>query len=152
MCLSRYSRHSHRLGPLRGPLYRETGYVDFHGVNGHTECAQRYQACDDWQLSLTTRELLQFFLTHPETCQQLPVQTSYECGAVLQVEDDSNLVAYGNGMSNLSLLLAAARQQTPNHELLVRSHPGSSFSLRTAQVNIDNSPNSLILLLTVATS
>ena len=133
------------LGPLRGPLYRETGYVDFHGVNGHTECAQRYQACDDWQLSLTTRELLQFFLTHPETCQQLPVQTSYECGAVLQVEDDSNLVAYGNGMSNLSLL-AAARQQTPNHELLVRSHPGSSFSLRTAQVNIDNSPNSLIFV------
>ena len=133
------------LGSLRGPLYRETGYVDFHGVNGHTECAQRYQACDDWQLSLTTRELLQFFLTHPETCQQLPVQTSYECGAVLQVEDDSNLVAYGNGMSNLSLL-AAARQQTPNHELLVRSHPGSSFSLRTAQVNIDNSPNSLIFV------
>ena len=130
------------LGPLRGPLYRETGYVDFRGVNGNTESAQRYSLCHDWQWSLTTRELLRFFLTHPETCQSLPAQTTYECGAVLQVEDDSNLVAYGNGMSNLALL-AAARQQVAADDLLVRAHPGSSFTLKTAQVCLDNSPNSL---------
>lgn len=130
------------LGPLRGPLYRETGYVDFRGVNGNTECAQRYALCSNWQSSLTTRELLYFFLIHPETCQQLPAQITYECGAVLQVEDDSNLVAYGNGMSNFSLL-AAARQKVAEHELLVRSHPGSAFSLRTEQINLDSSPNSL---------
>ncbi|WP_421281019.1 GT99 family glycosyltransferase N-terminal domain-containing protein [Aeromonas taiwanensis] len=130
------------LGPLRGPLYRETGYVDFRGVNGNSESAQRYSFCHDWNMSLTTRELLQFFLTHPETCQQLPAQTAYECGAVLQVEDDSNLVAYGNGMSNLALL-AAARQKVAAHDLLVRTHPGSSFSLKAAQVYLDNSPNSL---------
>ncbi|MDI3428911.1 MULTISPECIES: GT99 family glycosyltransferase N-terminal domain-containing protein [Aeromonas] len=130
------------LGSLRGPLYRETGYVDFRGVNGNSESAQRYSLCHDWQLSLTTRELLQFFLTHPEACQELPAQTSYECGAVLQVEDDSNLVAYGNGMSNLALL-AAARQKVAAHDLLVRSHPGSSFTLKAAQVCLDNSQNSL---------
>ncbi|MEN3799150.1 glycosyltransferase family 25 protein [Aeromonas veronii] len=130
------------LGPLRGPLYRETGYVDFRGVNGNSESAQRYSLCDDWQLSLTTRELLHFFLTHPETCQSLPAQTTYECGAVLQVEDDSNLVAYGNGMSNLALL-AAARQKVAAHDLLVRAHPGSPFALKTAQINLDDSPNSL---------
>lgn len=130
------------LGPLRGPLYRETGYVDFRGVNGNSESAKRYSLCHDWQLSLTTRELLQFFLTHPETCQQLPAQSTYECGAVLQVEDDSNLVAYGNGMSNLALL-AAARQKVAAHDLLVRAHPGSSFALKAAQVCLDNSPNSL---------
>ncbi|MGN4868409.1 GT99 family glycosyltransferase N-terminal domain-containing protein [Aeromonas caviae] len=130
------------LGPLRGPLYRETGYVDFRGVNGNSESAQRYSLCDDWQLSLTTRELLHFFLTHPETCQSLPAQTTYECGAVLQVEDDSNLVAYGNGMSNLALL-AAARQKVAAHDLLVRAHPGSPFALKAAQINLDDSPNSL---------
>lgn len=130
------------LGPLRGPLYRETGYVDFRGVNGNTESAQRYSLCHDWQWSLTTRELLRFFLTHPETCQSLPAQTTYECGAVLQVEDDSNLVAYGNGMSNLALL-AAARQQVAAADLLVRAHPGSPFALKAAQINLDNSPNSL---------
>ncbi|MGE6167769.1 GT99 family glycosyltransferase N-terminal domain-containing protein [Aeromonas media] len=130
------------LGPLRGPLYRETGYVDFRGVNGNSESAKRYSLCHDWQLSLITRELLQFFLTHPETCQQLPAQSTYECGAVLQVEDDSNLVAYGNGMSNLALL-AAARQKVAAHDLLVRAHPGSSFALKAAQVCLDNSPNSL---------
>ena len=130
------------LGPLRGPLYRETGYVDFRGVNGNSESAQRYSLCDDWQLSLTTRELLHFFLTHPETCQSLPAQTNYECGAVLQVEDDSNLVAYGNGMSNLALL-AAARQKVAAHDLLVRAHPGSPFALKAAQINLDDSPNSL---------
>ncbi|MBL0559944.1 GT99 family glycosyltransferase N-terminal domain-containing protein [Aeromonas hydrophila] len=130
------------LGPLRGPLYRETGYVDFRGVNGNSESAQRYFLCEDWQLSLTTRELLHFFLTHPETCQKLPAQTTYECGAVLQVEDDSNLVAYGNGMSNLALL-AAARQKVPAHDLLVRAHPGSPFALKVSQINLDNSPNSL---------
>ncbi|MFB2853141.1 GT99 family glycosyltransferase N-terminal domain-containing protein, partial [Aeromonas veronii] len=130
------------LGPLRGPLYRETGYVDFRGVNGNSESAQRYSLCDDWQLSLTTRELLHFFLTHPETCQSLPAQTTYECGAVLQVEDDSNLVAYGNGMSNLALL-AAARQKVAANGLLVRTHPGSPFALKDAQINLDKSPNSL---------
>ncbi|WHF36669.1 GT99 family glycosyltransferase N-terminal domain-containing protein [Aeromonas salmonicida] len=130
------------LGPLRGPLYRETGYVDFLGVNGNTECAQRYAHCNDWLLSLTTRELLQFFLTHPETCQQLPAQSTYEYGAVLQVEDDSNLVAYGNGMSNLALL-AAAWQKVAADDLLVRAHPGSPFALKAAQVCLDDSPNSL---------
>ncbi|MGL5525031.1 MAG: GT99 family glycosyltransferase N-terminal domain-containing protein [Aeromonas veronii] len=130
------------LGPLRGPLYRETGYVDFRGVNGNSESAQRYSLCDDWQLSLTTRELLHFFLTHPETCQNLPAQTTYECGAVLQVEDDSNLVAYGNGMSNLALL-AAVRQKVAANCLLVRAHPGSPFALKDAQINLDKSPNSL---------
>lgn len=130
------------LGPLRGPLYRETGYVDFRGVNGNSESAQRYSLCDDWQLSLTTRELLHFFLTHPETCQNLPAQTTYEYGAVLQVEDDSNLVAYGNGMSNLALL-AAARQKVAANGLLVRAHPGSPFALKDAQINLDKSPNSL---------
>lgn len=130
------------LGPLRGPLYRETGYVDFRGVNGNTESAQRYSLCHDWQWSLTTRELLRFFLTHPETCQSLPAQTTYECGAVLQVEDDSNLVAYGNGMSNLALL-AAARQKVAADGLLVRAHPGSPFALKDAHINLDKSPNSL---------
>ncbi|EOW9162018.1 glycosyltransferase family 25 protein [Vibrio cholerae] len=130
------------LGPLRAPLYRETGYVDFRGVNGNSESAQRYSLCDDWQLPITTRELLHFFLTHPEICQKLPVQSTYECGVVLQVEDDSNLVAYGNGMSNLALL-AAARQKVAAHDLLVRAHPGSSFSLKSGQVCLDNSPNSL---------
>ncbi|MGL5667157.1 MAG: hypothetical protein ACRDD9_13595, partial [Shewanella sp.] len=118
------------------------GYVDFRGVNGNSESAQRYSLCDDWQLSLTTRELLHFFLTHPETCQNLPAQTTYEYGAVLQVEDDSNLVAYGNGMSNLALL-AAARQKVAANGLLVRAHPGSPFALKDAQINLDKSPNSL---------
>jgi len=131
------------LGPLRAPLYRETAYVDFRGVNGNTECASRYHAWHGGPLRLDRGDMLHFFAqgmpdlafesAHPET----------DLGVVLQVEDDSNLVAFGNGMENVGLL-AAARLDAAAQELSVRvrPHPGSMFALHDASFPIDDSPDS----------
>ena len=61
--------------------------------------------------------------------------------AVLQVEDDSNLVAYGNGMSNLAPLLPHVRKW--QHMICLFAPIRSPFALKAAQINLDDSPNSL---------
>lgn len=131
------------LGPLRGPVYRQTGYLDFRGVNGNTECADRYAASTNWDLSLPREELLRFFLSNPLDGDELPEETTHECGVVLQVEDDSNLVAFGNGMNNI-LLIAEAREKFPEHPILVRRHPGSALAVEPNEFDLDSSENSLI--------
>lgn len=130
------------LGPMRGPIYRETGYVDFRGVNGNTEAAAREQALGLLPLSeLSLHDLLGFFLQDPTVITRLPTPCN-EVGVVLQVEDDSNLVAFGNGMDNLALIRAAGCLYSQN-EIRVRPHPGSLFSLQDGMFARDNSKLSL---------
>ena len=130
------------LGPLRGHIYRDTAYVDFQGVNGNSEAENRERKFRDWSLNgLKLNDLLMFFLKDPSFIKRLPGKTS-EIGIVLQVEDDSNLVAFGNGMDNQSIILAA-RSQTATSSLLIRPHPGSLFTLREGRMPIDESPTSL---------
>lgn len=130
------------LGPLRGHIYRDTAYVDFQGVNGNSEAENRERKFRDWSLNgLKLNDLLMFFLKDPSFIKRLPGKTS-EIGIVLQVEDDSNLVAFGNGMDNQSIILAA-RSQTVTSSLLIRPHPGSLFTLREGSMPIDESPTSL---------
>ena len=125
------------LGPLRGHIYRDTSYFDFQGVNGNTEIESRERKFGTWNLpKLYLTDLLHFFITDVK---KLPEQTD-ALGVVLQVEDDSNLVAFGNGMSNQSLILAATQKQK---NVLVRTHPGSIFSLRQGKFEIDASLSSL---------
>jgi hypothetical protein len=130
------------LGPLRGHIYRDTAYFDFRGVNGHTEAAAREEAFGKWSLPRLSREdLLGFFLKDPSMIDRLPTETA-EIGVALQVEDDSNLVAFGNGMDNQALILAASYKATAS-SLLVRPHPGSLFTLRGGGLILDDSPTSL---------
>ncbi|MEG0007297.1 MAG: hypothetical protein RR761_04585 [Aeromonas sp.] len=130
------------LGPLRGHIYRDTAYFDFQGVNGNSEAANRERNFRDWSLTgLKLADLLMFFLKDPSFIKRLPGKTS-EVGIALQVEDDSNLVAFGNGMDNQSIILAA-RSQVATSSLLIRPHPGSLFTLREGSIPIDESLTSL---------
>ncbi|MCT2418315.1 hypothetical protein N1689_10735 [Pantoea sp. XY16] len=126
------------LGPLRHPEYLSTGYLDFSGVNGNTEAKARYAAAaEDCQLNLTLEDLRGFFSSTP-----LPTLTKqYKSGIVLQVENDSNLIAYSNGFNNQVLLDYAQLNYDGN--FLVRSHPGSAFRLKENLSNVDQSATSI---------
>jgi hypothetical protein len=72
----------------------------------------------------------------------LPVVNSRNVlGVVLQVEDDSNLLCYGNSFDNDGII-ARAMIQAPLENLLVRAHPGSRFSLKRGPIKVDDSPTS----------
>lgn len=131
------------VGPLRAPVYLGTGYVDFSGVNGNTEAHSRYlKVADDFQVQLTMPELHRFFAQVP-----LPENkvTEFDVGLVMQVEDDSNIIAYSHGFNNLSLI-AYSQTLCSVDKLLIRAHPGSRFQLKTGSARVDESPNSLEFL------
>ena len=132
------------VGPLRAPMYLGTGYVDFRGVNGNTEAQVRYlSVAHDCITQLSMAELHQFFAQ-----EILPQKggAGFELGLALQVEDDSNIIAYSNGFNNLSLI-SYARTQCSSENILIRPHPGSHFQLQNTASEIDHSPNSLEFLL-----
>lgn len=139
------------LGPLRSPLYLQTAYFDFSGVNGGTESWQRFNAAgagpvDEWQALEALRSL--FFM------KRLPNEgrPTIDLGIGLQVEDDSNIICYSNGFSSLSLLNAARSmlaEQLVSAPVLVRPHPGSIFSLQNLPAGLvyDNSETSVDFIL-----
>lgn len=143
------------LGALRGPLYCETGYIDFSGVNGNTESDARYQQFTGgkvesangeparWQLPLSCDDLHRFFITRLTERAEVSARSEYDLGVVLQVEDDSNLLAFANGMNNLSLITLAQQQ---SESVLVRPHPGSRFALRQGALALDDSCHSLAFI------
>ena len=129
------------MGPLREPLYRSTAYFDFCGVNGKTEAGARYAMLDQDELphDLTLEEVRRSMCLHdvvPDRSQQ-----HSGVGVVFQVEDDSNLLCFGNGFDNTALL-ARALYEVGSGDILVRTHPGSRFELTDQAVAIDTSPNS----------
>ncbi|HHQ6721307.1 TPA: GT99 family glycosyltransferase N-terminal domain-containing protein [Serratia fonticola] len=131
------------VGPLRAPMYLGTGYVDFSGVNGNTEAYSRYlKIADDYQVQLTMPELHRFFAQT-----RLPEDkvAEFDVGLAMQVEDDSNIIAYSHGFDNLSMI-SYAQTLCSEDKLLIRPHPGSRFQLKDGNVNVDASPNSLEFL------
>ncbi|HID9455035.1 TPA: GT99 family glycosyltransferase N-terminal domain-containing protein [Serratia marcescens] len=132
------------VGPLRSPMYLGTGYIDFRGVNGNTEAQARYlPVAHDCRVQLSMAELHQFFAQ--DALPQKDI-AEFELGLALQVEDDSNIIAYSNGFNNLSIL-SYAQTQCPSESILVRPHPGSRFQLQNTASEIDHSSNSLEFLL-----
>ncbi|OIO77990.1 MAG: hypothetical protein COS39_04705 [Hydrogenophilales bacterium CG03_land_8_20_14_0_80_62_28] len=130
------------MGPLRWPSYRPTAYLDFSGVNGNTEAEARYQQSGfdigDWSRAA----LWDFFYTGdsmPERSNQ------YDLGVALQVEDDSNLVAFGHGFDNQALL-AHVLLRYPEDKALVRAHPGSLFGLKENSYRVDASADSIAFI------
>lgn len=128
------------IGPLRAPMYRNTAYLDFTGVNGGTEASTRYQECQsELNIKASLEDLHCYFL------EALPSADTYAnsvAGVVLQVEDDSNLIAYNHGFTNISLI-SYVRQLYDKGDILVRAHPGSLFHLKSDVFTIDDSANSL---------
>ncbi|WP_380179158.1 hypothetical protein [Kalamiella sp. sgz302252] len=126
------------LGPLRHPEYFSTGYLDFCGVNGNTEAAARYAVvAEECRLDLTLEDLRGYFAKSPSP----PLTNEYESGIVLQVENDSNLIAYANGFNNQVLLDYAQLNCYDN--FIVRSHPGSAFRLNDNLFQVDKSATSI---------
>ncbi|WP_106661413.1 GT99 family glycosyltransferase N-terminal domain-containing protein [Escherichia coli] len=128
------------IGPLRAPMYRNTAYLDFTGVNGNTEARARYESCQtEIDITCSMNDLHRYFLE----AISLPSSSENQvAGIVLQVEDDSNIIAYSHNFTNISLI-SYVRQQHTLENILVRAHPGSLFRLRDDIFSIDASANSL---------
>lgn len=128
------------IGPLRAPMYRNTAYLDFTGVNGNTEARARYESCQtEIDITCSMNDLHRYFLE----AISLPSSSENQvAGIVLQVEDDSNIIAYSHDFTNISLI-SYVRQQHSLENILVRAHPGSLFRLRDDIFSIDASANSL---------
>lgn len=125
------------LGALRRPDYLHTTYFDLSGVNGNAEAAARYRR---WprtdQPSPHSAERLRELLG----ARRLPPAVrEYLIGIPLQVEDDSNVVAFANGFDNQALI-NLARTRAPAQDVLVRSHPASQFRFSGNAAQVDTSP------------
>ena len=125
--------------PLREPLYYNTAYFDFKGVNGNTESEKRFNLFQVKEL-LEIDDLRNLFLKNKETVLHSDFQ--YEIGVALQVEDDSNLIAYNNGYDNLKLLNEVSYFYDKSN-ILIRNHPLSGIKIGEKYGNIDNSKNSI---------
>lgn len=139
------------LGPLRGPNYLWTAYFDFSGVNGETEAHQRFQSLsDDSSLRslpmLDRRQLLSLMLAEPNALEWTAPTEDMPTGLPLQVEDDTNIVAFSNGWDNLRLIEAAGTRYSPEN-LLIRHHPGGLRAYPESYGPIDRSASSLEFVL-----
>lgn len=133
----------HELGPLRAPIWKQTAYFDFQGVNGNTSSEKSF-------LSLSNKEK-DFFkvfeplkeLLHPSQQRGIEKQhAKYEIGLAMQVEDDSNVIAYHNGWTLLDLV-DTARKNRSKENVLLRPHPSALIGYRDRDTRIDHSPDIL---------
>ncbi|MCB5306753.1 GT99 family glycosyltransferase N-terminal domain-containing protein [Yersinia massiliensis] len=112
------------MGPLRAPDYIGTCYFDFQGVNGNTELKQRFDT-----LNVTSMEpvnnnfdrdyLLRLFRVN-EPPEPANLEEIFDIGVPLQVEDDSNILAFSNGFSNYELIRYC---RSLSNNVLIRKHP-----------------------------
>lgn len=138
------------LGALRSPLYRDTFYFDLQGVNGVTTAAS-------WQPRDIAAELVGTELRTDDELRGLlvadvqrvdglqPGAPTYAAGVALQVEDDSNMIAFARGWTSISVLYEAMGRFGPE-STLVRSHPGARFKYQGGLGVADVSPDSLDFL------
>ena len=141
------------LGPMRAPAYQDTVYFDFQGVNGNTTPATAWQDRGMLALQLeglpclTNEELRSLLYCGEAPSMAEPEQgaQAYRLGVALQVEDDSNTLAYGRGYDAIRLLYKGLRNLAPE-QVLVRSHPGAHLVYRGGLGECDTSPSSLAFL------
>ena len=117
-------------GSLRQPWFLHTIYFDFSGVNGNTEAETRYLKARKQEPDIPVYprgDLLSLF--SERVVQRNP---TYKYGIALQVEDDSNMIAYANGFDSVSLL-NHVRGLADAGGILVRDHPVAHFSYRKTQ-------------------
>jgi len=115
------------MGPLRSPVYKDTFYFDFEGVNGNTEFVKRFseflKVSDKVEL-LEMPELIDLVVKpeHKDTLFNPHIFgiNDIDCGVALQVENDTNLLAFNNGWQ-ISDLLSYAHKK--HDSVLIRNHP-----------------------------
>ncbi len=134
-------------GPFRKPHYLPTAYWDRHGVNGETEVTERWrQERDDftsWRIKTYPQggssDDLRTLLADPSS--HLIVNASKphtKIGLALQVETDSNALAYGKGWNNLALINHAKRSGEADN-ILLRLHPGGA-AIYPGEIDLSPSP------------
>ncbi|MBN2319623.1 MAG: tetratricopeptide repeat protein [Acidobacteria bacterium] len=134
-------------GPFRPPNYTGTIYFDFKGVNGNTSAARDMSAFmdevrhDETFRPLDMEELRQLFMVDPARALQRPPML-FKSGVALQVEDDSNMLAFNRGMNNFELIFAARKGLLPG-ELLIRRHPKGYLEYGSSLGVLDNSADSI---------
>lgn len=129
-------------GSLRLPDYALTFFMDFKGVNGSAEAARRYElAPPECKQTMCVDELRRYFARGLQCSDAVP---QYDIGVALQVENDSNLVAYGNSFNNFTLLeYMRVKYRSAPEKILVRPHPYALFTPNPkASFAIDDSPDS----------
>ncbi|MGK2953141.1 MAG: GT99 family glycosyltransferase N-terminal domain-containing protein [Thiobacillus sp.] len=131
------------VGPLRWPQYRPTAYFDFGGVNGNTEAGRRYLDSGFRPGAGVETEALRRFFSREGAGKA--AEAEFKLGVALQVEDDSNLLAFGHGFDNQSLLVYSHLHRAEGG-VLVRGHPGSLFSLKPGWYQVDDSPDSVAFI------
>ncbi len=149
------------MGPLRAPDYLKTAYFDFKGVNGNTEAEARYfQSNYKFNPHLELKQLRDFFsfktdgkLNKPLHAEEissfehnaadipLPEDQVFDTGIVLQVENDSNILAFNNTFSNQALI-DYSEMFLPGSKI-IRVHPGSRFFLKEGYHTVDTSSSSI---------
>ncbi len=136
------------VGPLRPPFFMASMYFDFVGVNGHTGAAAevaRYLQGDsvvDW-----TEDRWCWVADRPVLEAAESAAISYDIGVALQVETDSNSVAFSYGIDATALVYRAWAAGGSACRLLVRDHPSAHFRLRGFPfTDIDDSAHSLAFI------
>lgn len=136
-------------GTLRKPFVK-TNYFDFSGVNGNTEFDKRFKLFKkiENKVKIFSVEELIKIITLPsylDYVEMLRKQTpTYECGVALQVDVDTNVLAFNNNISETDVINIASKSY--NGSLLIRNHPLSSTGyLKPASLGgeLDTSSNSL---------
>ena len=134
----------HELGPFRSPVYQNTVYLDFKGVNGNTEFDERFKEflkIKDKVPILSREEIIKVIA--PKDAPYLKSilrhkSFEYEIGVGLQVEVDTNLLLFNNGRSWIDPILQA--QADSSKKILVRPHPGSIYNLKPRKFMVIDDP------------
>lgn len=135
------------LGPFRSPCYQGTMYFDFRGVNGGTSAADDAAAFleqtrhDKFFYPLSLSEIREILMMEPSRISTLN-RPAFKHGAALQVEDDSNMIAFNKGMTNFHLIFAA-RKEISAQQLLIRRHPNGYLNYDCGLGTLDNSADSI---------
>ncbi|MFV8798907.1 GT99 family glycosyltransferase N-terminal domain-containing protein [Yersinia enterocolitica] len=112
------------MGPLRSPSYVGTCYFDFSGVNGNTEASKRFTSFSKEKDFNETEQFERNYLLNLLRIEKREKDTAvgeiYDIGVPLQVEDDSNIIAFSKGFSNLELITYC---RSLSNNVLIRKHP-----------------------------
>ena len=143
-------------GALRSPRFKDTCYFDFSGVNGNTEFDQRFNYFKYLvrlgKVKIFSREELLRIVTPKANLDYIlgldKIKPTYECGVAMQVDVDTNLIAFNKGFQEADVVNMAAKKY--NDSLLIRNHPLSSIGyIKPASIGlgkVDDSANSLEFL------
>ena len=138
------------IGPFRMPVFQNTAFFDFSGVNGNTESIARYRSFTKEiegkeSCLLSYKELSQLLLkSHYSSYSSIGhvnEGVEYDIGLMLQVENDSNVIAFSNGYDNIKLI----ESEKNTNKVFARKHPAGLESYE-GKVSLDTSPDSIAFI------